>query len=199
MNYALHFPLPYWVEFEGERYEINPYFDTVLKVLSLQKETALTDYEKIDLSCELLVNGKLPRGISKKTKLLNEVIKTLIESPKENDTSPQAFDFAQDSGSIYSSFLMDYGIDLYEQQGKLHWWKFIHLFKGLSDKTKIVQVMQIRQKPMPPPNKHNTEERATLARLKSLYALERSQHETEQDFANGLKKLASVMEGMARR
>jgi hypothetical protein len=201
MKHALHFPLPYEVVVEGKTYKIKPYFDTVLKVFALQKEPDLTDGEKADLSFELLVASKKPQMATQATKIkvLNVIFDVLIDKPKKPNDEKQAFDFVQDSGYIYSSFVMDYNIDLYEQQGKLHWWKFIQLFQGLSDKTKIVQVMQIRLKPIPAPTKYNGEERTNLAKQKNQYALDFTQEEVEKSFATGLKKLATFMESMARR
>ena len=202
MKHALHFPLPFQVAFEGKTYKINPYFDTVLKVFALQKEDDLSDGDKIDISFDLLVAGRKNPTMATvtKTKILNTIFDVLIDvSKKADDDNRQAFDFTQDSGYIYSSFVMDYGIDLYEQQGKLHWWKFIQLFQGLSERTKIVQVMQIRLKPIPAPTKHNAEERINLVKLKNQYALEFTQAEVEKNFAAGLKKLAAFMEGMAGR
>lgn len=195
----LHFPLPHTVICRGRRYRLRPAFDRVLKVIALWKEEELTESDKLELSLRSLVRGHVHGDTGAKVELLNTVFDTLIDggqSTRENSTP--AFDFIQDAGYIYSSFLMDYGLDLYEEQGRLHWWKFLQLFRGLSDRTKIVQVMQIRSRPMPEPTKYNAEERKQLARLKAEYALHFTEAERERHFATGLKHLAATLEGMAK-
>lgn len=197
MMTLLYFRLPFVAKYEGKKYKINPYFDVVLKVFSIQKEKALTDYDKLELSLDLLVNGKKPNSISAKVGLLNTIFDVLIDNAKGNSNEEPYFDFLQDSGYIYSSFVLDYGIDLYAEQGKLHWLKFIQLFQGLSEKTKIMQVMQIRAKPLPTPTKHNTEERINLMKQKAKYALILTQEEREKRLVCGLNKLADLMGKMA--
>lgn len=199
MRITLHFPLPFAVVYEGKTYKLKPYYDNVLKVFAIQKEQALSERDKLDLSLELLIKRKCLKLCERdKVGLLNAVFDVLMDTqPKEPDGRAPIFDFEQDAGFIYASFLSDYGLDLYEQQGRLHWWAFIQLFRGLSDGSKIVQVMQIRDKPIPPPTKNNAEERARLAKLKAQYALEISQEERECNFAAGLKRLAGIMQGMA--
>ena len=198
MKIALHFPLPYAVEVGGVKYRLKPYFDNVLKVYALQKESELSEVDKLDLSLELLVKDKLKiMPAQNKVELLNAIYDALMEKPKAaTDGKAPAFDFIQDAGFIYASFLMDYGLDLYEEQERLHWWKFYQLFVGLSDRTKIVQVMQIRTRPIPKPTKYNAEERVNLMRLKAQYALEMSQEDRERNFAAGLKRLGGIMQKM---
>jgi len=198
MKITLHFPLPYAVVYGGKTYKLKPYFDNVLKVFALQKEPDLSEIDKLDLSLDLLVKSKHKLPTQEKLGLLNAVYDILVDAPqKEPDGTAPIFDFEQDAGFIYASFLSDYGLDLYQQQGRLHWWAFIQLFRGLSDGAKIVQVMQIRAKPIPAPTKHNAKEREQLAKLKAHYALKISQEDKERNFAAGLKRLAGLMLGMA--
>lgn len=77
------------------------------------------------------------------------------------------FDMAQDSEYIYSSFIKDYGIDLYEQQGKMHYLKFIALLNGLSDDTKLKRVIHIRQMDIP-----KDKDGDNVRKLKALYRLD---------------------------
>lgn len=196
MKTPLHFPLIYTVVLDRKKYRLDPYFDNVLKVFAIQKESELPESEKINLSLRLLIKCKINLSYNKKITLLNKIFDALIDSSNGNDNPPQIIDFEQDSGYIFSSFYSEYGIDLYQEQGNLHWWKFLHLFQGLSDNTKIVQVMQIRARPLPIPTKHNSEERINLIKLKQQYSLCLSKETTEKNFANGLKKLANIMQNM---
>lgn len=144
MKITLHFPLPYAVVYGGKTYKLKPYFDNVLKVFALQKEQDLSERDRLELSLDLLVKSKHSKlSEREKTELLNTIYDVLMDTEKsEPDGAAPIFDFVQDAGYIYASFLSDYGLDLYEQQGHLHWWAFIQLFRGLSEGAKIVQVTQ---------------------------------------------------------
>ncbi len=128
------------------------------------------------------------------SELLTLIFNTFINSDtkKSNDTE-KLVDFEQDGEFIYSSFFMDYNIDLIKQQGKLEWRKFIALFQGLSDKTKIKEVMGIRAKKIPLPTKYNQEEIKNLRELKSYYALKN----TEEEYQESLNQLFGTLEKMA--
>ena len=112
------------------------------------------------------------------------------ESNSENKNSKaertkQIYSYEFDDTYIYSAFLEQYNIDLNSIK-YLHWWKFKALFNGLSEKTKIVEIMgyramdlsQIKDKEM---KKH-------YKKMKQLYALPdmRSEEEKENDFAENL-------------
>lgn len=189
-------PLTDYVIHEGKKIKLNISFDTVLKVYDIFKDGFLLDYEKAQFALALLVKGRKMPDL----KLLDVIFKEQIETFQHNSnkTSLRVVDFKQDSAYIYSSFLMDYGIDLVEQQGKLHWQKFISLFQGLSESTKIREVMSIRARPLPKPDKHNQEYIRSLMELKQYYALEISQEEREKNFQEGLKRLAETLLARAK-
>lgn len=62
----------------------------------------------------------------------------------ESDDEEELMDFDYDAEEIYASFMQSYHMDLVEQQGKLHWFKFKALLSGLPDETPIKQLMHIR-------------------------------------------------------
>lgn len=184
-------PLTDFVVFEGRKIKLDISFDAVLDVYDILGDGLLLDLEKTQFALARLVKGrKLPSPAA-----LDVIFKEHIETPQKNGNKNnlRVVDFRQDSAYIYSSFLMDYGIDLIEAQGKLHWQKFISLFQGLSEKTKIREVMLIRSKPIPKPDKHNGDYIRNLMDLKQYYALEISQEEKEKNFREGLKKLAHTL------
>lgn len=189
-------PLTDYVIYEGKKIKLNISFDTVLKVYDIFKDGFLLDYEKAQFALALLVKGRRMPDL----KLLDVIFKEQIETFQRNSnkTSLRVVDFKQDSAYIYSSFILDYGIDLVEQQGKLHWQKFISLFQGLSERTKIREVMSIRSRPLPKPDKHNQEYIRSLMELKQYYALEISQEERERNFQEGLKHLAETLLARAK-
>jgi len=174
----------------------------VLRVFDLQNESNFDGVEKFLMMLELLVkNHKVLKylTIDEQAELLkcifDEFILTKSKKPK---SSTKQVDFAQDSNYIYSSFMLDYGIDLYEAQGVLDWRKFIALFQGLSDKTKIKEIMSIRARPIPAPTKYNQDEIKKLSELKAFYALDISAEEAEQSFQASLDKFADKISSMAQ-
>jgi len=178
-------------------YKLNLAFDVVLEVQNLFKED-LTDIEKINTALNILVINRRSLKkltIQQKNELLTEIFKGFINikpkrKPKDNK---KVVDFEEDGEYIYSSFFMDYGIDLIEQQGKLHWKKFLALFQGLSDQTKIKEIMSIRGRDIPEPTKYNQKEIQNLRELKAYYAL----GDAEENFQDGLNALWSTLERMA--
>ena len=188
--------LPYSFEFEGREYGLNLSFDNVLKVLGLFRDRVLSSYEKYEFALAMLINDKKSPPVKAAEVIFNDYIS--LNKNKCSSGNLRLFDFEQDSIYIYSSFMTDYGIDLFEEQNKLHWWKFISLFQGLSDKTKMREVMNIRQRPVPEPNKYNAEEIRRLYELKEYYALNISQEEREQNFRSGIEHLAGVLKSRAK-
>lgn len=188
-------PIPESIIFRDKKYMLNLSYDNVLNVFELFKDDVLFDYEKIDMALTMLVKGcgDVPR------ELFETLFDKFISIGKSTGKSKlRTFDFVQDGVYLFSSFMADYGIDLFKEQGHLHWWKFISLFQGLSDKTKMHEVMSIRSRPLPEPNKHNGAEISSLIELKNYYALEISQSEREQNFKKGIAGLAETLKAKAR-
>lgn len=187
------------VEYRGHRYRTNVAFDTVLAVQKLYKDERLTDSEKEEQALKMLLkNAVLVSIMSSKMKaeLLEAIFKSQIEVPKKPKPRKniRTVDFELDGEYIYSSFYQDYGIDLIEEQGKLHWKKFLALFQGLSDDTKIKQIMNIRSMDIPNPTKYNQEQIQKIQELKSYYALP-IEGGGGQD---GLNSLFCALEGLAQ-
>ncbi len=186
----------------GKRLDLNLAFDVVLRVDELQASQEL-DINKVDVSLRLLVrNYKTVQNLplAKKQKILEEIFDKFIDSHlKPSSEGVRTVDFKQDAVYIYSSFFADYGIDLHDMQGKLDWRKFIALFLGLSEKTKIREIMDIRARKMPAPTKYNAEERTTLQKLKQYYALEVSEEDAHKNVQKGLAKLFGTLSARAKR
>lgn len=180
--------------------KVNPAFDVVLEVQKLYKEDELTNAEKVNQALSMLVvnhwNLRL-LTISEKVELLQEIYNRHIQV-KKRPAPPQkvpVLDFEEDGDFIYASFVQDYGIDLIDQQGKLPWKKFLYLFNGLSDDTKIKQIMNIRSMEMPRYDGKNMKQIQKIQELKSYYALPIRGGGGQQ----GLDLLFSTLEGMAKR
>lgn len=196
---SLYECLPYSVKYKGKVYKIKPYFDNVLQVFSIYQDKVFTDIQKLDIACGLLLVSRKKLNKSDKVGLINLIFDTIISSKKNAADNIKSFDFLQDGQYIYASFVYDYGIDLFQQQGKLHWWKFIALFNSLSESSKMSQIISIRLRPLPEPDKYNGKEIESLMKAKQFYALEFTQEEREKQLVNGLYKLRNTLLSLANK
>ena len=75
------------------------------------------------------------------------------------ETGKRVFDFDLDSGRIIASFQSEYGIDITSKDCSLHWWRFCDLLHNLSDKSALMQAIQIRNMKLPEGNSKEARER----------------------------------------
>ncbi len=191
---SLYRPLPEVVWHGEKRYRIRPYFNRIMAVMDLWRDEGMLDTDRLALSLCLLVQGRAPL----EPDLLDAICKEVLIPPKQSD-DPQikCFDFLQDAPYIYAGFQQAYGLDLFDMQDRLHWWKFISLFQSLPENTKIMQIISIRARPLPKPTKYNQDEIRQLSKLKKEYALEVSQQERESMLAEQIKRMADMLAGMS--
>ena len=117
-----------------------------------------------------------------------------INFRKTDETdSENVLSFTQDSLYIYGSFMAAYGMDLFAEQGRLHWWKFIGLFEALPDESKIKQVMSIRAREIPKPDGHNQELIRQIMEQKRCYALEIPQEQLKKRANDSLNRLFDIL------
>jgi len=164
--------------YRGKRFRIDDSYSTVLCLYRAYEEETLTDMEKIEIAASLLIkNHRLyvyAMPDAWKAELVELILKEYVELPKKPPVrvhTGQSLDFWKDKEYILSSFQKDYGIDLIKQQGKMPWKEFIALFQGLSEDTKIREVMRIRTMEIPKYNGHNGKEIQDITELKSYYML----------------------------
>lgn len=180
---------------------INPAFDIVLEIQKLYREDDLTEFEKMEQALSMLVKNDWNLRLftpKEKVELLEKICRRFIDIKKRPQVKKHPvpiLDFEEDGDYIYASFMQDYHIDLIEEQGKLPWKKFVYLFNGLSDDTKIKRVMQIRGMELPEYNGKNMKRIQEIQELKSYYALPIHGGGGQ----TGLDLLFSTLEGMARR
>ena len=185
--------------FRDKKYRLDLAYDSVLNVQRMFREKLL---DEADLLVEALkILGVAESEIcklswSERSELFEQICMEKIATRQRPRVGKQQklFDFEDDGEYIYASFLQDYGVDLIDQQGKLTWQRFIALFQGLSDKTKIKEVMRIRGMELPAPNRTNQKEVQNLTELKAYYAL----GYREDNGKEGLDRLFSTLEGMAQ-
>lgn len=166
-------PIEDIVRIGRRKYCINAAFDVVLDVQRLYREE-LPDMIKLDQALKMFGVLKPEKIILQtRTELLNDIYKNCVNTKQRLSVKQQlpVFDFEEDAEYIYASFMLDYGIDLIDVQGQLHWKKFIALFQGLSESTKIREVMKIRSMEVPRYDGHNQKQIQEIQELKSYYAL----------------------------
>ena len=181
----LAYPITETVEINGKKYNLNMSFDNILRLFDLLQDDEFNDAQKVVLGLEMLVNATFDLPIEEQAEIFTELFKATIgkgqedKQPVDLDGNPmpvvsqenkKVYDLVQDAEYIYASFMSDYGIDLFEAQGKLHWYKFKALLNGLTDKSKFMRVVEIRQAEMPK-GKGMQKERERLRKLKEHYAL----------------------------
>lgn len=184
--------LPYEIEYEGETYKLTPAFDNVLNMYEETKGLGLID--RLDVMAYYLMEEPvLDAG------LIVAIMELIVGKAPKNASTQTYFSFSQDAPYIYAAFRQTYGINLLEERGKMHWWEFNALLQGLGEDTRFVQIVQIRQRPLPKPDKHNREEIARLVKLKHEYALEFSEEERQEHLQAGLRKMFDAMMSMAKK
>lgn len=183
---------PMTMEYKGKTYQLCPWFDNVL--LMLRSLDGLDGADRMEIMCDFLVNGDHPHYDPDFFAALADIFFQKAES----DGSPRAMDFEQDAALIYAAFRQIYGIDLHAEIGKMHWNTFCALMEGLPATTRFSDIISIRTRPLPAPNKNNAAERAELARLKQKYRIRLTEDERENGFQKGLAKMAQCLIAMAQ-
>ena len=191
------------VVYEGKPYRLHTAFRRVLQCYRVMADDVLEDGDKIGLCLELLLRpvsrlraARLPAA--KRIRLFEAIFREYVDTGGKKTGGEKALDFDQDAGLIYAAFVQCYGLDLLGRDRGLHWWKFAQLLGGLPEDTRLMQVVTIRTRPLPKLTKYNTEERQSLLRLKGLYRLEETEEDKRRRLQDGLRKMAVLLEGMAR-
>src|SRR5699024_9047339 len=142
----LNDPLITTFTYKGIKYDIDLSFDNVLDAYDVLDMRYLRDHEKARMCLSLLLDDQ-DYDVSETFKLWNyiylnfihveskEIVKkdllgNPLPAPKE-EKSEILIDFNQDANYIYASFMQAYGINLIEQQGKMHWKEYLALIDGL--------------------------------------------------------------------
>ena len=107
-------------------------------------------------------------------------------------------DFHQDAALILAAFRQAYGIDLYHEQGRLHWLEFLALLSGIPQNTRLSEVMEIRACKVPPATKNNHEQVRALMKAKAKYAIRISEEERQAQWQAGLQNIAKQMMSNAK-
>lgn len=169
--------------------EFNTDFRISMMFEMLMQDRNIDEQKKISQALRLYYPN--PEEITDIEKAIEDIVwfyrcgKELANSKNtshdEIRSNNQIYSYEFDDEYIYSAFLQQYNIDLQDIK-YLHWWKFKAMFEGLSDDTKIVEIMGYRAIDLS--KIKDKEEKARYKRLKKIYALPdmRTVEQKEADF-----------------
>jgi len=171
------------VEIKDTIYEVNISFDNIVLLLEMLNDAKLSDVEKVYYGIYRLLGTELELDLDKQIKIFEVLIEKFIHAGEKQEApvdlegnampameQKQNYSLMHDATYIFTSFKKAYGMDLFEERGKLDWRKFKELLRDLPDDTKFKQVVDIRTRPYPK-GKHSAEERKKLKELKRAFAL----------------------------
>ncbi|WP_179394731.1 Gp15 family bacteriophage protein [Lacticaseibacillus absianus] len=180
--FRLYEDLPDSVAVGGTMYHLNLDFANVLLAFDALQDKEMTSHDRLETALMLMAGEDLP-DLEDWPDLWDAITGVLraedvhaVEYDQNGDPMPQHiqqrkpdFDFGQDAQLIYAAFWQTYGLDLFEQRGQMHWYKFQSLLAGLPDDTKFSRVRQIRGTKLS--DIKDKKERAEMAKLKREVAL----------------------------
>ncbi len=190
--------LPKTVKVNGSPFLLNTSFYIGIIFTELMTDRSLQPYEKVIQAIKLWYKELPPMEENEDIKAAFDAIMwfyTMGEDEEESKGGQSSssrirqrptriLDYEADQGYIVSAFQQQYNIDLTVEN--IHWWRFKMLFNGLTDKTKIVKIMQYRSMEIDP--KMPEKQRKFYQEMKILYALpdRRTEEEKERDFQEQL-------------
>ena len=158
---------------------VNLAFDNVLKAFEALDNKELPQPNRIyEALTAFGVKGTYTLAeraflLEKTLELVNEYSESIDRyNYKNSGSAGKAIDYKKDTGLLYAAFMQAYGMDLYEQRGKLHWVKFVTLLNNMPDDTRLSKVMGYRVSKIPPATKYNRQEVMRLKELRDIYRLE---------------------------
>lgn len=183
--FSLAYPIDDVVEIDGQTYELDMSFDNVIRLIDMLNDNELDDITKVETGLYMLLGVELDYDLEKKAKLFRTIFEQAIAQGKKTEPAvdiagdpmpekkeEEVYSLKQDAEYIYASFMQDYGIDLIEQQGKLHWYKFKALLGGLRSDTQFKEIINIRTMELPS-GKGTEKERRRIKKLKEAYKLKK--------------------------
>lgn len=173
--------LEHTLSIDNKEYQFDMSFDVVLRFYELLEDDNLKGFEKVNLAFDMFYidDPKVEFTYEQQSQAIEDIVDYLQQMPYGNEepeyqsntfSEPdKLYSYSQDAGAIYSSFLMDYGIDLFKERGRMHYLTFRSLLHGLSEKTQFERILSIRARPT---TGLEGEQLTNLLDLKRYYALD---------------------------
>ena len=174
------------LNYHGKTYRLDLAFDTVLKFYELLDDDNLEDSEKISVAFEMFI-GFTPDDADFAIAVFQKINQYIAKQPYGDEGEPNIdgngqvvtpqkyYSFTQDAEAIYASFREQYGINLLQEKGKLHWDEFKALFAGLGPNTYFQRIVEIRMR-----DTSKLEGQALNDTLKSQQYYELNENKTEK-------------------
>lgn len=195
-TFSLSQPCPRSIEVGGICYTLNLSFDRVLSAFELLSSDELEGIDSFDVIFDWFVIAPKVKNLSVRADVVNEIFDKLINFDKNtSDTEAETISFEQDAPFIYAAFRQAYGIDLFQEQGKLQWWEFVALLGALPSDTRLSDIIDIRIRPVPAPNGRNQKQISALLKLKAQYAIKNPVN--KQSAQDGWERLWGILEKQA--
>jgi len=171
------------LDLDGATYSVNMAFDNIMQLFKLLDNPVLTDVDKVQGGIYQLLGTDLDLEIEEQVEVFNYLLENFVNqgSKKEEvvdlDGNPMpvkkkdpAQDLKYDASYIYNSFRQAYGINLFEEHGRLDWREFTSLLRGLPEDTEYKKIIDIRTRPYQK-GKGTSEANRKLREAKRAYAL----------------------------
>jgi len=188
----LNDPLANKIELAGNEYDLNLSFNNVLDVLDVLNEKNLLKETKLKIMAEMLI-GENNLTFSDHLFLWQEVLENYINKPSQEavqydvmgnpmpvassegeDSDVRLIDFELDANYIYASF-RQIGINLFDEQEKMHWEEFQAILEALPDDTILKKIIRIRT--YKPRKGESAKEKARMLELQKKYQLPNGKEE----------------------
>ncbi|WP_167630130.1 Gp15 family bacteriophage protein [Listeria valentina] len=186
------------VEIDGKEYELDLSFDNILLVFKVINDKEIDDLSRLFVCLDLLFirndGEELPfqDNLMKQVEIYKNIMEKVIArgkkqkqkqkldlagEPIEGEPKTQYYSLEQDAEYIFASFLYYYNINLFHEQGKMHWYEFNALLVSLSDDSMFKRVVHIRQQKVT--KDMTAEQKEILKEQQAMFALEHSQNDVD--------------------
>ena len=126
----------------GEKeYKINTGYEYALACIACINDPDLGEAERAYGVLEILFE-EAPEDSVEAVRMAVKFLQRGKETQGQDGPEPD-MDYEYDMHYIRSSFRSDYGIDLNQNAG-MHWWEFVELLQGLTDKCILNRVRDLR-------------------------------------------------------
>lgn len=188
MNLRLYDGLPAGVKVGNRFFKCDFDFRNVLRMLDIMQRTDILPDAR-DFLCLRCLMKHPPR----KSALLFPAVCALLfeKAPAQGE---KLTSFEQDAPLIRAAFRQVYGIDLF--RAKLTWFEFTDLLHNLPEGCKYEDVIGIRARPMPAPNKYNSKEREWLMKAKQAVALHLTDAEAARKYDADVARIFAGLKSM---
>jgi hypothetical protein len=140
---------PEFININGETFAINADFRNILRIFAMMKDGNIADMKKILKLRDWFIDSDKIIESSEVIRVFGEFINPETAANQgQNGAYPEVqekrqFCYEFDSEEIYTSFLSEYKIDLFECEF-LHWYKFKMMLENLSEASSFKKKIALR-------------------------------------------------------